>query len=143
MCDFSCNYGASYIVNMIQGRHTTKSFTIHTSSSRMVHSSTASLSIPMKGLPTALPICIWKSQVDLMAHVAKRSTSGLNFFFRGDRKRRLLDIQRTGKGSFSVCILISALPSYLCFTDFTRHLPYRCGKGGGCVVPQKPASHCK
>lgn len=139
MCDFSCNCGqvrASYIVNMIQGHHTTKSFTIHVSSSRMVHSSTASLSIPMKGLPSALPICIWKSQVDLMVHVANIWTE---HFFQGDRKRRLLDNQRTGKRSFSVCILISALPSYLCFTEITRHLPYLCGKGGGCVVPQKPA----
>lgn len=106
MCDFSCNCGqvrASYVVNMIQGHHTTKSFTIHTSSSRMVHSSTASLSIPMKGLPTALPICIWKSQVDLMVHVAKRSTSGLNFFFQGDRKKKAFPFVSL----FQHCLVIS------------------------------------
>lgn len=90
MCDFSCNCGqvrASYIVNMIQGHHTTKSFTIHVSSSRMVHSSTASLSIPMKGLPTALPICIWKSQVDLMVHVAKGPHLDWTFFSRRQKKK--------------------------------------------------------
>lgn len=47
----------------------------------MVNSSTEALSIQNEGLLTALSVCIWKSPVELMVHVAKGPHLDRAFFF--------------------------------------------------------------